>query len=161
MYRTLPALAAVLLLAGAAVACSDEKPDAKPPTRTATPKEKAAAAEPKKLGDVYSAKLDAVSDGATAHCQSPSSTACGNDIGAIMIVVSDIEKDIDANGGASNYPKSTQQIAKMRAAQEEYDNNGCEGDPGADDPNSDCWGSATITVGATILTMTLQTDDLT
>lgn len=160
MHRTIPALAAALLLACTVAGCSNDKPDAEPAKHTATAKASAAAAKPKKLADTYTAKLDAVSDGSVEHCQSPSSTACSNGIGAIMVVVDDLQTDIDTHGGASKYPKTTQQIAKMRAAQQEYDDNGCEGDPLADDPNSDCWGVVGITAGNTILSMTLQTDEL-
>jgi hypothetical protein len=160
MHRTLPALAAILLIGGASTACSDGKVDAKPATQSAASTETPAAAESKKLADAYTDKLYAVSDGAVADCQSPSSTACSHDVGAIMVVVGDIQRDIDAQGGASTYPKSTQQIAKMRDAQQEYDDNGCEGDPTADDPNSDCWGILAITVGATTLSMTLGTDEM-
>jgi hypothetical protein len=159
MHRTIPALAAALLLAGALAACSDES-DAKPAKHSATAKASAPAAKPKKLADTYTAKLDAASDGSVADCQSPSSVACSDDLGAIMTVVDDLRADIDANGGAAAYPKSTQQIAKMRAAQQEYDDNACEGDPAADDPNSDCWGIMQITVGSATLTMTLKTDEL-
>jgi hypothetical protein len=160
MHRTMSALTAALLLVGTLAACSDGKPDPKPTTQAASPEESpAAAAESKNLSDAYTDKLDAVSDGSVENCQSPSSTACANDIGAIMVVVDDIQRDIDAQGGAAKYPKSTQQIAKMRAAQQEYEDNGCEGDPLADDPNSDCWGVVGITAGATILSMTLYTDD--
>ncbi|MHC3474677.1 hypothetical protein ACYF6T_39120 [Streptomyces sp. 7R007] len=160
MHRTMPALAAALLLAGALAACSNNKPDDKPVTHSATAKATAAAAKPKELADPYTVKLDAVSDGSVEDCQSPSSTACSNDVGAIMVVVDDLQKDIDNNGGATKYPKTTQQIAKMRAAQQEYNSNGCEGDPQSDDPNSDCWGVVGITVGGTILSLTLKTDEL-
>jgi hypothetical protein len=156
MYRTIPAFAAALLLLGTLAACSDDKPA----KHSATAKASAAASKPKKLADTYTAKLDAVSDGSVAHCQSPSSTACSNDVGAIMVVVDDLQTDIDARGGTGKYPKTTQQISKMRASQQEYDDNGCEGDALADDPNSDCWGVVDITVGSTILSMTLQTDEL-
>ncbi|MGV4984537.1 hypothetical protein ACVB8X_14035 [Streptomyces sp. NRAIS4] len=160
MYRSIPALAAALLLAGALAACSNDVPTSKPTKHAgATSAPSAAAAKPKKLADVYTDKLAAVSDGSVAACQSPSSTECASDVGAIMTVVGDVQKDIDAHGGASAYPQSTQQIAKMRAAQQEYKDNGCEGDPTADDPNSDCWGVSAVTVGATTLTMTLGIDD--
>lgn len=159
MNRTLSAVAALLLAVGVG-ACSSGKADEKPATQAATVQETPAAdTEQKKLGDAYTDKLEAVSDGAVADCQSPSSTSCSNDLGAIMTVVGDLEADIEANGGAGEYPKTTQQIAKMRAAQQEYEDNACEGDPTADDPNSDCWGVTTATVGATTLTMTLLTDE--
>jgi hypothetical protein len=162
MHRTIPALTAALLLAGTLAACSDNKSDAKPTTHTASPKESpTAATSAKNLHDAYADKLDAVSDGSIEDCQSPSSTACANDLGAIMTVVGDLQKDIDAQGGAAKYPKTTKQIAKMRAAQQEYKDNGCEGDPLADDPNSGCWGVVGITTGSTILSMTLTTDELT
>ncbi|MFF9238407.1 hypothetical protein ACF1AY_15940 [Streptomyces sp. NPDC014776] len=162
MHRAASAFATVLLITSAATACSssdksDSKPTTQPSTAASTP---AAPSQPKKLADVYTAKLDAVSEGSIEKCQSPSSTACANDIGAIMTVVGDLERDIDANGGASEYPKATKQIATMKAAQQDYKNNGCEGDPTADDPNSDCWGVANITLGATTLSMTLSTDEL-
>ncbi|MGW4227656.1 hypothetical protein ACWEG1_29850 [Streptomyces bauhiniae] len=157
MYRALSALATALLLAGAATACTEERPDPKPTKKTAAPKK---AQAKKNLADTYTDKLNAVSEGSTAHCASPSSIACSDDIGAIMTVVQDLQKDIDANGGASAYPKSTQQVAKMRAAQQEYEDNNCEGDPSADDPNSDCWGTMAITVGTTTLGMALTTDEL-
>jgi hypothetical protein len=161
MNRTIPALAAALFLAGTLAACSDSKPDTKPAKHSATAKASAAAAKPKKnLHDAYTAKLDAVSDGSVADCQSPSSVACSDDIGAIMTIVDDLQKDIDAQGGATRYPESTKQIAKMRAAQQEYEDNACEGDPAADDPNSDCWGTMEITVGSKTLTMTLNIDEL-
>ncbi|MBY8341995.1 hypothetical protein LXH13_06230 [Streptomyces spinosirectus] len=160
MHRTIPALAAALLLAGTLGACSDGSSDAKPAKRSATVKASAAAAKPKKLTGTYTAKLDAVSDGSVADCQSPSSVTCSDDLGAIMTVVDDLQKDIDAQGGAAKYPESTKQIAKMRAAQQEYEDNACEGDPTADDPNSDCWGTMQITVGSKTLTMTLNIDEL-
>lgn len=160
MNRTAPMLAAALLLFGTVAGCSNDKPDAKAATQTASPQKSAPDSKPEKLADIYTDKLNAVSDGSVADCQSPSSTACASSIGAIMVVVDDLEKDIDANGGASVYPKSTRQIAKMRAAQQEYKDNGCEGDPTADDPNSDCWGTMAVTVGATTLSMTLPTDEL-
>jgi hypothetical protein len=160
MNSTIPALATTLLLAGMLAACSDDKPEAKSATYSATAKASAAAAKPKKnLADAYTDKLDAVSNGSVADCQSPSRVACSDDIGAIMVVVDDIQKDIDAQGGAAKYPESTQQVAKMRAAQQEYEDNACEGDPLADDPNSDCWGVSSITIGAKTLSMTLTIDD--
>ncbi|MFE4574297.1 hypothetical protein [Streptomyces chartreusis] len=161
MHRILPTLAAALLLAGAATACSEGQPDSKPTRQSATPKASPSATAPDKLADYYKDKLDAVSDGSIENCQTPSSTPCSNDIGAIMTVIDDLERDIDAKGGASAYPTSTQQIAKMRAAQQEYEDNVCEGNPASDDPNSDCWGIVNITLGATTLSMTLSTDELT
>ncbi|MFJ1653497.1 hypothetical protein ACIOC2_19330 [Streptomyces sp. NPDC088337] len=160
MNRATPVLAAALLIFGTVAACSNAKPDAKPATQTASPQKSAQDSKPKNLADTYNDKLEAVSDGSIADCQSPSNTACASAIGAIMVVVGDLERDIDANGGASVYPKSTRQIAKMRAAQQEYEDNGCEGDPAADDPNSDCWGTMSVTVGATTLSMALTTDEL-
>ncbi|MFJ9544127.1 hypothetical protein ACIRPX_43960 [Streptomyces sp. NPDC101225] len=160
MHRTIPALAAALLFVGTLAGCSDSNPDAQPAKHSTTAKASAAASKPKKLADTYTDKLDAVSDGSVEDCQSPSSVACSDDLGAIMTVVDDLQKDIDANGGAATYPTSTKQIAKMRAAQKEYEDNACEGDPAADDPNSNCWGIMQITVGSKTLTMTLGTDEL-
>jgi hypothetical protein len=159
MNRAIPALAAALLLTGALAACSDDAQTSKPTKHAGATSASAAAAKPKNLHDAYADKLDAVSQGSVADCQTPSSTTCANDIGAIMTIAGDVQKDIDAHGGASKYPESTKQIAKMRAAQQEYKSNACEGDPTADDPNSDCWGAVTVTGGASILSMALGIDD--
>jgi hypothetical protein len=162
MNRTITALATALLLVGTAAGCSSGKEDGKGTEgRPAAKTSAAAALSPKELADYYSDKFDAVSDDSVSDCQTPSSTTCATDLGAIMAVVDDLEDDIDARGGASAYPKSTKQIAQMRAAQREYKENGCEADPAADDPNSDCWGIVNITLGSTTLSFTLQTDELT
>ncbi|MFJ9729465.1 hypothetical protein ACIRP3_42715 [Streptomyces sp. NPDC101209] len=160
MNRTISALAATLALAGTLAACGGDKLDPSSPKQSVSTKA-SAAAKPKKLADAYTDKLEAVSDGSVADCQSPSSTACSNDLDAIMTVVDDLQNDIDANGGAAEYPKSTKQIAQMRAAHQKYQDNVCEGDPTADDPNSNCWGISNITIGSTTLTLSLKTDELT
>jgi hypothetical protein len=75
-----------------------------------------------------------------------------------MNVVEQLDLAITQTG--KRYPQSTAQIVKMRDEEKKYEDEGCEGDPVADDPNSDCWGVMTITVGASSLQMTLITDDL-
>ncbi|MFF3884050.1 hypothetical protein [Streptomyces sp. NPDC001914] len=161
MHRTITALAAVCLLIGAAAGCSNDSEDSKGTSRRPAAAASTAHPSPKKLADYYSDKFDAVSDDSVSECQTPSSTTCATDLGAIMAVVDDLEDDIDARGGAAEYPKSTKQIAQMRAAQREYEENECEADPAADDPNSDCWGIVNITLGSTTLSFALQTDELT
>lgn len=148
-------LAVTALFATALTACSggqegDSKPSAKP-----TP----TASKLSALAPVWQPKLDAAAEGAAATCQAPSSQACAAALTDIMIVVNEVEREIETPGRGP-YRESTKQIAKMQAATDKYVDEGCQGDPAADDPNSECWGIAAITVGATTLGMTLMTDDL-
>ncbi|MFF3643395.1 hypothetical protein [Streptomyces sp. NPDC002564] len=147
--------AAVLALAG----CSDsgDDTDHKAKAKKASP---TSAATPKKLDPVWSPKLDdaAGKDAeAVSACQMPSSNACARYVDDIMGVTGGLEDAIDKSGRA--YPATTKQINKMKAAETEYTDNGCQGDPTADDPNSQCHGVVTITIGAATLGMTLLTDE--
>lgn len=149
-------LAVSALLTASLAACSggqesDPKPSGVKPSPTAS---KLSA-----LAPAWQPKLDAAAEGAVATCQTPSSDACAEVLTDIMLVVNDIETAIEAPGRGP-YPKSTEQIAKMQAATDKYVEEGCQGDPAADDPNSDCWGISAITIGAASLGMTLGTDDL-
>ncbi|OKJ87277.1 hypothetical protein AMK32_08545 [Streptomyces sp. CB01883] len=88
----------------------------------------------------------------------PSSNACARYVTDIMNVVSGLEGEIKKTG--RKYSASMKQIRKMQAAQSEYEDNGCQGDITAEDPNSQCHGVVTITVGATTLDITLGTDEV-
>ncbi|WP_406145108.1 hypothetical protein [Streptomyces anulatus] len=150
------ALAVTALLAASLVACSGgQEPDAKAPSGKPSP----AASKLSALAPAWQPKLDAATEGAAATCQTPSSKACAEALTEIMIVVNELESEIEAPGRGP-YRESTKQIAKMQAATDKYVDEGCQGDPAADDPNSDCWGISAITVGAATLGMTLITDDL-
>ncbi|MFI2354638.1 hypothetical protein ACH5AG_08120 [Streptomyces anulatus] len=150
------ALTVTALLAASLVACSGgQEPDAKAPSGKPSP----AASKLSALAPVWQPKLDAAAEGAAATCQKPSSKACAEALTDIMIVVNELESEIETPGRGP-YPESTKQIAKMQAATDKYVDEGCQGDPAADDPNSDCWGISAITVGAATLGMTLITDDL-
>jgi hypothetical protein len=148
------ALAVTALLTASLAACSGERDsDAKAAKPTPTASKLSA------LAPAWQPKLDATAEGAVATCQTPSSDACAKVLTDIMIVVNELESEIETPGRGP-YPKSTEQIAKMQAATDKYVDEGCQGDPAADNPNSECWGIAAITVGATSLGMTLITDDL-
>ncbi|MCQ1575349.1 hypothetical protein [Streptomyces parvus] len=148
-------LVVTALLATALTACSGgQEPDSKPSAKP-TPTESELSA----LAPAWQPKLDAAAEGAVATCQTPSSDACAEVLTDIMMVVNELESEIEAPGRGP-YRESTKQIAKMQAATDKYVDEGCQGDPAADDPNSDCWGISAITVGAATLGMTLTTDDL-
>ncbi|MGW6578829.1 hypothetical protein ACWF76_05390 [Streptomyces globisporus] len=148
-------LAVTALLATALAACSGgQEPDSKPNAKPTPTASKLSA-----LAPAWQPKLDAAAEGAVATCQTPSSDACAEVLTDIMIVVNELESEIEAPGRGP-YRESTKQIAKMQAATDKYVDEGCQGDPAADDPNSDCWGISAITVGAATLGMTLMTDDL-
>ncbi|GGS42030.1 hypothetical protein F2B00_03310 [Streptomyces parvus] len=148
-------LAVTALLATALTACSGgQEPDSKPSTKPTPTASKLSA-----LAPAWQPKLDAAAEGAVATCQTPSSDACAEVLTDIMIVVNELEGEIEAPGRGP-YRESTKQIAKMQAATDKYVDEGCQGDPAADDPDSDCWGISSITVGAATLGMTLMTDDL-
>ena len=160
MRRTtiLPILAACLALAG----CSgtDDEPDAKPKA-TATSKAASPSQAPEKLEPIWSPKLEeaAGEEGeSTGACQLPSSNACARYVGDIMAVVRGLETAIEETGRA--YPATTKQIVDMADAESEYEANGCQGDPTADDPNSQCHMAVAVTVGATTLGITLLTDEV-
>lgn len=149
------ALVAVALLATSLTACSDgEKATSKPLAASPSPSASKAA----ELAPVWQPKLDAAAEGAQEKCNTPSSTSCATALTDIMLVVNDIETAIEE--GEAAYPESTKQIAKMQAATDEYVEEGCQGDPGADDPNSQCWGIMDITIGSASLGMRLITDDM-
>ncbi|MFE2581144.1 hypothetical protein [Streptomyces sp. NPDC059378] len=95
---------------------------------------------------------------AVSACNQPSSNACVRYIGDIMDVSTGLETEIKKTGRP--YPKSLEQIGKMRDAQTEYEANGCQGDITAEDPNSQCHGVVFVTVRATILDTTLLTDEV-
>ncbi|MET7622375.1 hypothetical protein [Streptomyces sp. NPDC005408] len=121
-----------------------------------------AAADTADLAPIWTPKLDAASGGnaeATAACQAPSSSECARYIKDIMAVVAGVDSAILETG--KRYPESTAQIVRMRDAHKVYTDEGCEGDPAADGPNSQCHAVMTITVGTASLGMTLLTDDLT
>lgn len=157
--NTRTAITAVALLAAALTGCgggSKPAPAKAAPVSAASPK---AATHLRPLAPVYTPKLEAASKGAVAICMRPSSTVCADALTDIMSVVGDIEDDIDSPG-RHPYAASSEQIGKMNDATTTYLNEGCQGDPAADDPNSKCWAISAITVGATTLQMTLATDDL-
>ncbi|MEW2083487.1 hypothetical protein [Streptomyces sp. NPDC005283] len=151
---------ALLALAGCGGEPADSKPKAKPAT-VATPTV-TAAADTADLAPIWTPKLDAAAGPnaeSTGACRAPSSSECARYIKAIMAVVDGVDAAINETG--KRYPQSTAQIVKMRDAEKVYTDEGCEGDPAADSPNSKCWDTMTITVGASSLDMTLITDDLT
>ncbi|MEU1520421.1 hypothetical protein ABZ490_51430 [Streptomyces sp. NPDC005811] len=149
-------LTATLALAG----CSGKsgEADAKPKAKTTTP---TPSATPEKLEPIWGPKLKAANgddDEGTSACQMPSSNACARYVRDIMEVVTGLEDAIEKSG--RDYPKAQEQITKMKAAQAEYVANGCQGDVTADDPNSQCWGVAGITIGTITLDMSLLTDEV-
>lgn len=157
MRCTTTALLAALLLAATA-ACGSSTDDAKPKTKTSAP---ATSAAPKKLEPVWGPKLDKAAGKdaeGTSACQLPSSNACARYVHDIMAVVAGLEDAIKKSG--REYLKATAQIASMKADESEYVANGCQGDPTADDPNSQCHGVVGVTVGTTTLDMTLLTDEI-
>ncbi|MFI2349689.1 hypothetical protein ACH492_22080 [Streptomyces sp. NPDC019443] len=162
--RARTVITALLLAAAATAGCSNAG-DAKPTkTVTSTPASPAAAATAATgdLAPIWTPKLDAAAGPnaeATGACQTPSSSECARYIKEIMVVVDGVDAAINKTG--KRYPQSTAQIVKMRDAQKVYTDEGCEGDPAADDPNSRCHAIMTITVGPATLGMTLMTDDLT
>lgn len=149
-------LAAAALLTAALTACSGSQ---EPDPKAAGVKPSSTASKLSALAPAWQPKLDAAAEGAVATCMTPSSDACAEVLTDIMIVVNEVEREIDTPGRGP-YRESTKQIAKMQAATDKYVDEGCQGDPAADDPNSECWGIADITVGATTLGMTLATDDI-
>ncbi|MFD9587606.1 hypothetical protein ACFWBM_23305 [Streptomyces sp. NPDC059980] len=156
MHRAATALLAALLLAGTAGGCGRSSDDAK---SEAKPSRKATVA-PQKLEPVWGPKITAAGGedaAATSACQLPSSNACARYVRDIMAVVSGLEAAIKRSG--HEYPKATSQIGKMKDAESEYVANGCQGDPTADDPNSQCHGVVAITIGTLTLDMTLTTDE--
>lgn len=161
MHRTTVTLlsAACLALAGCSSSGDNSEPAAKPsPSASAEP---AAAPTPERLEPVWAPKLKAAAgeDGeAISACQQPSSNACARYLRDIMQVVHGLKAAIDATGRP--YKASTEQIAKMRDAEAEYKANGCQGDPTAEDPNSQCHGVVNVTLGATTLQITLSTDEM-
>ncbi|MEU0370652.1 hypothetical protein ABZ070_10365 [Streptomyces sp. NPDC006283] len=152
-------IAAALLLAAALIGCSsssDDKPAAKPtPTTDATAD---STVEDVKLETEWAPKLAAAQGDATADCMTPSSTACSDAVDRIMTVVDGLDTAIEQSG--KRYAQTTAQIVQMQDAEQVYINEGCAGDPAADDPNSPCTKVVAITVGASTLQMTLATDDL-
>ncbi|NWF31281.1 hypothetical protein HW130_34510 [Streptomyces sp. PKU-EA00015] len=153
-----------LLLAAALVGCSsgsEENSDAKPKTSAAAPSAdttNAPTAKDVKLEPEWAPKLEATQQDATADCMAPSSTACSEAVERIMTVVRGLDAAIDQSG--KRYAQTTAQIVKMQDAEKVYIDEGCAGDPAADDPNSPCTKVVAITVGASTLQMTLITDDL-
>lgn len=110
------------------------------------------------LEGTWTPKLEAASEGAVAVCLAPSSSECARSVERIMGVVEDLDAAITATG--KRYPESTHQIVDMRRDQKTYVEEGCEGDPAADGPDSKCSAVVGVTVGASTLQMTLATDDL-
>jgi hypothetical protein len=149
-------VAAAVLLA-TLTACSGGGAEAESKAPAPTPSSKASKLAA--LAPVWQPKLDAAAKDSVAICMTPSSSSCATVLTDIMLVVHDIEDKI-AEQGRGPYPESTAQIAKMQDATDKYVAEGCQGDPAADDPNSQCWGIADITIGATTLGMTLTTDDM-
>lgn len=147
--------AACLALAGCSSGSSDA--DAKPEAKTAAP---TTSASPEKLEPTWGPKLSTAAgedSEAVSACNQPSSNACARYIQDIMGVVAGLETEIKKTG--REYPKSLEQIGKMKDAESEYVANGCQGDPTADDPNSQCHGVVNVTLGATTLGMALMTDE--
>lgn len=161
--RTRTATAAAVLLIAALTACSDEGGTTAPEKVSPPPSPSASASDIKtQLAPVWTPKLDAAAGPnaeATGACQTPSGSECARYIKEIMAVVDGVDAAINETG--KRYPQSTAQIVKMRDARKVYTDEGCEGDPAADDPDSQCWEIMTITVGPATLGMTLMTDDLT
>lgn len=159
MHTRTITVTAALLLAGL-VGCSsgdDVKSARSDPKPQPTPTPAASTAD---LAPIWTPKLDAAAGAnaeATGACQMPSSSECARYIKEIMAVVDGVDAAINETG--KRYPQSTAQIVKMRDARKVYTDEGCEGDPAADDPNSQCWEIMAITVGPATLGMTLMTDD--
>ncbi|MFG3172290.1 hypothetical protein [Streptomyces sp. NPDC048200] len=156
MHRAATALLAALLLAGTGVGCGSSSDDAKPEVK---PSKNATVAH-QKLEPVWGSKITAAGGEdaeATSACQLPSSNACARYVRDIMAVVSGLEAAIKES--EHEYPKATGQIGKMKEAESEYVANGCQGDPTADDPNSQCHGVVEITIGTLTLDMALTTDE--
>lgn len=162
MHHRTTLLLATLLLAGAAAGCGASGDDAKPKHKaTAAAAAPATSAAPEKLEPIWGPKLKKAAgedSEAVSACNQPSSNACARYIEDIMSVATGLEAEIKKTGRA--YPKSLEQIGKMKDAQAEYEANGCQGDITAEDPNSQCHGVVGITMGATTLGITLLTDEV-
>jgi hypothetical protein len=157
MNRTSIALLAAVCLALAGCSGGSADADAKPKAKTTTP---TPSVTPEKLEPVWGPKLEAAAGKdveSTRACQMPSSNACARYVNDIMEVVDGLENAIKKSG--HDYPKATAQIASMKHDEAEYVANGCQGDPIADDPNSQCWDVLGVTIGTTSLDMTLKTDE--
>lgn len=158
MRRT-ATLLACLLLSGL-TACGSDSTDDKPTAAKSSPSASAEPIKAEPLEPVWAPKLKeaAGEEGeAISACNLPSSNACARYLGDIMNVVHGLETAIGESG--REYPATKKQIATMTDAESEYTENGCQGDPTADDPNSQCHGVVNVTLGATTLSMTLYTDE--
>lgn len=152
-------LAASLLALTGCSSGTETSADARPKTTpAATP---GTSAPPEKLEPAWKPKLEEAAGEdaeATTACQRPSSNACARYVKDIMDTVDGLAAAIEETG--QEYPKSLEQIGKMKDAEAEYKANGCQGDLTADDPNSLCHGVLGVTIGVVTLGISLYTDEV-
>lgn len=97
--------------------------------------------------------------GGVTACQDSASTKCLTAMTNALRTFTAIEKDINQRG-ASQYPKTVEEIQKYTAAAQDFHDAGCEGNPNGGQILNQCYGDAsTVTVCVTNLEDLLRSDE--
>jgi hypothetical protein len=98
---------------------------------------------------------------AVSKCRTPSTTACAQALGAVISETIELQQAIDNGPGEDVYATTYAEANKLSDVGNRYVEEGCEGDPAADDADSPCHGLAlTVAGGLTVLGIDMDTDEL-
>ncbi|MFE3884907.1 hypothetical protein ACFXPQ_18705 [Streptomyces lydicus] len=155
----------VALVVGAVLAvsaCSGESSNKQAAAKQSAPKSVAVPKPKVKLSGAWGKKFDAVSNkGGPGVCADVGDDGCANFLTEIMSLTLDLQEEIEGQHRGREYPRTMDQIRKMTRASDSYVNAGCQGSAEARLDGSPCFSDAsTIMVGAPIIGMNLQTDEI-
>jgi hypothetical protein len=113
------------------------------------------------LSTKWKGPLDALaSSGGVGACQDYSTTGCLTAMTSAAKAVGGILKDINQADAVAQYPTTVAALQKYAAANQDFSDAGCPGNPSAGTILSQCYGDAsTVTVGVTDLFADMQADE--
>lgn len=155
----------VALVVGAVLvlsACAEEGGTKRAAPKSAASKSAAASKAKPALSGKWGKRFEAATDkGGQGVCADAGADGCAEFLTEIMTVTFDLEAEIEGQRRGREYPRTMDQIRKMSRASERYANTGCQGSDEARVDGSSCFSDAsTIMVGAPIIGMNLQTDEI-
>lgn len=155
----------IIMVGLLAVGCSGEsgngEADAKATTTAAEAAAESTEPAPVKLSTEWAPKLDAAANKTTSGiCAQLGSTKCIEHLTNITSIVYDVETAIEEAGAETAYPRSMKHIDKVEAASEAFVAAECKGSTESMLDGTACAGyGGTLLMGASILSMKLQTDE--
>jgi hypothetical protein len=113
------------------------------------------------LSSKWKGPLDALArSGGVAACQDFSTTDCLTAMTSAARTTANILRDLNDGGLVDQYPTTVAALQKYAAANQDFSDAGCPGNPDAGTILNQCYGDAsTVTVGVTNLEADMQADE--